>query len=236
MRSPVKSGLLGRAPVHLESYYGYNLGDAKYARAFLGDKSHWLRRLPGGLLHNVISHGLCRLSEYLTSESPIVIAHGFRSPLLEELGEADMYDELRVIIRDHFTTAYFTFSTQMRPQLSQLRVYGTRNALIVDDHQNTLIKVDGTKHKSYLENVVPPAVMASRYVGSAASNIRDFMTHRLNMNAGLRALIQRFYESIAADAPPPIPYREILLTSVIMDEIFTQVNEGSTRVAQSLAH
>jgi predicted dehydrogenase len=235
MRSLVQSGFLGGPPVHLESYYGYNLGDAKYARAFLGDKSHWLRRLPGGLLHNIISHGICRLAEFMTSESPIVIAHGFRSSLLEELGEKEMCDELRVIIRDHFMTAYFTFSTQIRPQMSQLRVYGTRNALVVDDHQNTLIRLGGTKYKSYLENFLPPAVMASQYLGNAASNVRDFVNHRLNMTAGLRALIQRFYQSIAADTPPPIPYREILLTSVIMDEIFAQVSEGSTRLVQSIA-
>ena len=57
MRALVQSGYLGGAPVHMESYYGYDLGDPSYARALLGDKHHWVRRLPGKLLHNIISHG-----------------------------------------------------------------------------------------------------------------------------------------------------------------------------------
>lgn len=226
LRALVKNGFLGGPPVHIESYYGYNLGDPAYARAFLGDKRHWVRRLPGKLLHNIISHGICRIAEFLRSESPTVIAHAFRSSFLESLGETEIHDELRMMIRDGFTTAYFTFSTQMRPQLSQLRVYGTRNALIVDDQQHTLIRLGGTKYKSYLEHFVPPMALASQYVRNAASNIRKFVNHDLNMNAGMKGLIQRFYQSIVTDAPPPIPYREILLTSTIMDEIFAQVSAG----------
>lgn len=52
MRKMIKDGFLGGTPVHLESYYGYDLGDAAYAQAFLGDKKHWVRSLPGQLLHD----------------------------------------------------------------------------------------------------------------------------------------------------------------------------------------
>ena len=36
----------------------------------------------------------------------------------------------------------------------------------------------------------------------------------------MRFLIESFYRSIIEDRPLPIPYREILLTSRIMDSIF----------------
>jgi len=58
----------------MESYYCYDLVDSAYTRMLLGDKKHWVRRLPGGLLHNVISHGIARIAEFLTSESPQVMA------------------------------------------------------------------------------------------------------------------------------------------------------------------
>ena len=74
MRALVESGYLGGPPVHMESYYGYDLGDPSYARALLGDKQHWVRRLPGKLLHNIISHGIARIAEFLTSDDPQVIA------------------------------------------------------------------------------------------------------------------------------------------------------------------
>ena len=46
----------------------------------------------------------------------------------------------------------------------------------------------------------------------------------------MKELIERFYKSIAEQDSPPIPYREIVLTARIMDEIFAQVYAGKKRV------
>ena len=70
--------------MHMESYYCYELADSgAYARALLGDKDHWVRKLPGQLLQNIISHGIARIAEYLPSDGPRVFAHGLMSPMLE---------------------------------------------------------------------------------------------------------------------------------------------------------
>ena len=58
MRQLVREGFLGGKPIHLESYFSYDLGDRSYAGALLGDRQHWVRQLPGQLLHNIISHGI----------------------------------------------------------------------------------------------------------------------------------------------------------------------------------
>ena len=100
MRALVQEGFLGGTPVHMESYYCYELGNSPYASALLGDKSHWVRRLPGKLLQNIISHGIARIAEYLSTDSPQVMAHGFTSPLLRGLGETEIIDELRVMISE----------------------------------------------------------------------------------------------------------------------------------------
>jgi hypothetical protein len=44
------------------------------------------------------------------------------------------------------------------------------------------------------------------------------------MKSGMKCLIESFYRAIAEDTPPPIPYREILLTARIMDTIFAQLD------------
>ncbi|MEA3391846.1 MAG: Gfo/Idh/MocA family oxidoreductase, partial [Candidatus Marinimicrobia bacterium] len=64
MRKLVQDGYLGGPPVHLESLWCYDLGDAVYAKALLSDKHHWARYLPGGLLHNIISHGVSKIAEF----------------------------------------------------------------------------------------------------------------------------------------------------------------------------
>ena len=141
MRDLVRRGYLGDPVVHMESYYGYDLGDAKYAQAFLRDRDHWVRKLPAGLLQNVISHGVARIAEFLRGDNPRVIAHGFVSPHLRMVGGEDALDELRVIIVDeHQTTAYFTFSSQMRPVLHQFRIFGSQNGIVLDEQQQIMVK------------------------------------------------------------------------------------------------
>ena len=226
MRTLVQGGYLGGVPVHMESYYCYELGDSGYVRALLSDRQHWVRRLPGKLLHNIISHGIAKVVEFLTSDSPQVIAHGFVSPLLKRMGETEIVDELRVIIsEEERTTAYFTFSSQMRPALHQLRVFGPKNGFILDQDQETLIKLQGGRLKSYMEKFIPPVNLAQQYLRNFAQNARRFAVRDFHMTAGIHYLIESFYRSITHDTPVPLPYREILLTAKIMDDIFAQLDE-----------
>ncbi len=74
MRRLVKNGYLGGKPLHLESRYCYDFGNESYAKALLGDKEHWVRKLHGSLLQNIISHGISKIAEFLTGDNPIVIA------------------------------------------------------------------------------------------------------------------------------------------------------------------
>ncbi|MGA1871809.1 MAG: Gfo/Idh/MocA family protein [bacterium] len=225
MRKLIRKGFLGGAPVHMESYHCYNLGDQGYAKAFLGDKSHWVRALPGKLLHNIISHGISKIAEFLICDSPNVIAYGVSSPLLKRIDETDIIDELRVIISDNNrTTAYFTFSSQMSPALHQFRVYGPKNSLIVDDDHQTLIKISGSKYKIHLNYFIPPLIYAKQYLANAKYNITQFLKRDFHMEASMKFLIEAFYRSIVNDMPLPISYREIILTSKIMDAIFEQIN------------
>jgi predicted dehydrogenase len=223
LRSVVDSGYLGGTPLHMESYYCYDLGDPSYARALLGDNRHWVRRLPGKLLQNIISHGIARISEFLVTDEPQVIAHGFVSSLLQSIGETDIVDELRVIIQDNQTTAYFTFSSQMRPCTHEFRIYGSKNGLILDQDHEVLLKLRGKKFKSYADMFVPPVLFAKQHLGNAASNARLFLKRDFQMDAGMRFLITSFYDAICDKGPIPIPYSEILRTSKIMDSIFEQI-------------
>jgi hypothetical protein len=192
--------------------------------------------LPGKLLHNIISHGIARIAEFLTSESPTVIAYGCTSPLLRSMGENELIDELRVVISDEErTTAYFTFSSHMRPPLHQFRAYGPKNGLILDQDQETLIKVRGTRYKSYAEKFVPPLSIAIQHLGNLATNLRTFMARDFHMKSGMKYLAESFYRSIVEGTPDPIPYREILLTARIMDAIFAQLDMQQGRAATEIA-
>lgn len=232
MRSLVAAGYLGGPPVHLESYYCYDLGDPAYARALLGDPYHWVRALPGALLQNTISHGISKIAEFLPSPRPQVFAYGFTSATLQSIGEYRIIDELRTIIHDGPTTAYFTFSSQMRPSLHQLRIYGPKNGLVLDEQQQTLIRLRGQRYKSYLEKFLPPYQFARQYAANVARNVRLFARNDFHEGHGMRKLIDAFYHSVRSGGPIPIPYPEILRTARIMDDIFDQLADRGPSLAE----
>jgi predicted dehydrogenase len=226
MRDLIRTGFLGGPPVHMESIYCYDLSDTGYAQAVLRDGEHWARKLPGSLLHNIISHGISKIAEFLPGDTPFVVAHSFTSPFLKKSGQGDLIDEVRVMIQgDDATTAYFTFSSQIRPPLHQFRLYGPSNSLIVDDNHQTVIQIRNTEYKSYARYFVPPLDYAKQYMGNLSGNVSRFLRRdfHLPFDAGLKRLIESFYQAVLGRADVPLPYREILLTSRIMDEIFGQM-------------
>ncbi len=225
MRRLVAEGFLGGPPAHLESHFSYDLGDLTYVGPMLGNPRHWVRQLPGQLLHNVISHGIARLSEFLDDSLTTVVATASQSPRLRRLGGDDVLDELRVLIRDaRGTTAFFCFSTSIGPGLNRFRVCGPANSLLVDISSGSLIRNRRHQDKSYLTYFAPPLRSAREHLRNARVNLANFLSQRLHQDFGMKELIERFYQSIRRAAPPPIPYREIVLTARIMDEIFRQIS------------
>jgi len=236
MRRLVENGFLGAKPIHLESFFSYDLGEETYARALLGSRNHWVRQLPGQLLHNLLSHGIAKLAEFLDDDLTEIEVFADQSPLLRELGEQEIVDELRVLIRDKAgTSAFYCFSTQIKG-LNELRAHGPSGSIVVDHSSGSLIRKPNRSYKSYLTYFIPPLVSAREHFRNAGMNIINFGRRKLYQDFGMKELIERFYNSIRSNNPPPIPYREILLTARIMDEIFGRIyparvkkSEGSDR-------
>jgi len=224
MRQWVRNGFLGGKPLHLESHFPYSLADVTYIGPVLGSKNHWVRKLPGQLLHNILSHPIAKLAEFLDDELDEITARAYQSPRLRELGGQEILDELRVMIRDRSgTTAYLCFSTQIRPGINQFRIFGPNNSMLVDHGSGCVVCHSNRPNKSYLAFFLPPFHMAREHFRCGCRNIKGFLTRRLHQDSGMKELIERLYASILADGPPPLPYREILLTARIMDQIFAQI-------------
>src|SRR5438034_8245430 len=174
MRRLAKTGFLGGKPVHLESYWSYDLGDISYVGPVLGNPAHWVRRLPGQLFHNIISHGLAKLAEFLDDELTEIIVTAHQSSQLRLLGAKEVLDELRVLIRDKSdTTAFFCFSTQIK-NLNQLRIYGPSGSMIADIITGSLTRRGNRSYKSYLTYFIPPLKSAGEHLRNASRNSANF--------------------------------------------------------------
>jgi predicted dehydrogenase len=229
MRQLLAQGFLGGKPVHLESHFSYDLGNATYASALLGNRQHWVRQLPGQLLHNIISHGIAKLAEFLDDDLIEIIGTAHQSEQLRNLEAPEVLDELRVLIRDKSgTTAFFCFSSQIKG-LNELRIYGPANSVTVDIVTGSLTRKQSRAYKSYLTYFVPPLKNAREHLRNATCNVINFLRRRRYQDFGMKELIERFYNSIRLRAEPPIPYREIILTARIMDEIFSQIYRDKGR-------
>lgn len=223
MRRLIASNFIGGKPVHIESYWAYDLSDVSYVGPILSSETHWVRQLPGQLLQNLISHGIARLAEFLDDELADVIAIAHQSPELRSFGGNEVLDELRVLIRNKSgATAFFSFSTQISG-LNQLRIYGPAGSITADITTGTVVRSPSRSYKSYLTYWIPPLRNAREHFRNARHNMVNFIRQRLHQDFGMKELIGRFYNSIRLNGPPPIPYREIILTARIMDEIFAQI-------------
>jgi predicted dehydrogenase len=229
MRQLLEQGFLGGKPVHLESHFSYDLSDTTYVGALLGNRQHWVRQLPGQLLHNIISHGIAKLAEFLDDDLIEIVGTARQSEQLRNLGAPEVLDELRVLIRDKSgTTAFFCFSTQVKG-LNQLRIYGPTGSITADIVAGTVVRTSNRSYKSYLTYFIPPLRNAREHFQNASRNVANFARRRLYQDFGMKELIERFYNSIRVAGPLPIPYREIILTARIMDEIFAQVYGSRSR-------
>ncbi len=226
LRELVKEGVIGD-PVHVESFYGYNLA-GPFGRAILGDGSHWVHRLPGKLLQNNIDHLLNKVAEFITDERPRIQVHGEVRRTIRFGDVRDtMPDELRLMILGESVSAYATFSSHIKPAAHFLRLYGTRNIAHADFVARTVTLEREPTLPSALGRLLPAFDMGRQYRREGWKNVRRFLRSDFHFFAGMHTLIARFYDSILNDAPPPIPHRDIARIGWMMDEIFRQL-ESST--------
>jgi predicted dehydrogenase len=222
LRRLYQTGVLG-TPVHLESFYGYDLA-GEYGTALKRDPNHWVLRMPGKLFQNVLDHVLNKITPFLDDDEPLIQAIAYCGDAAqEESRSGQLLDELRVTLRGRQTSAYATFSSHARPVGHTLRVYGTKNTAHVDFASRSLVLERKQTFPSALGRLIPPFLVAKDHLRQGLRNANRFRHARFHYFDGMRQLLGEFYLSIERDTPPPIAYSEILRVSAMMEKIFEQV-------------
>lgn len=230
LRKLVRDGFLGGPPVHAECIQCYSHDDPTYGKAVLGDPHHWVRRLPGSLLHNLVSHGVAKIAEFLEGDSPELLSISFSSPYLVEHDHGDIVDEVRAVLRDERgMTAFFLFTTQFGVGLNELRLFGRAGNLALDNSYRTVVRVRPSMYKSYLRYFLEPLVQARESAHNSVVSMRQFARKEFQMDFGMRKLMELFYRAIREGGADPIPGSEILRTARIMDAIFSQMPAGAAK-------
>ncbi len=227
MREMIAEGLLGE-PVHIESFLGYALS-GQFASAVFADRQHWVHRLPGKLIYNVIDHLLNKVAEFVTDQVTIYARAWERDT--DRHPTCSMPDELRLMLFDADVSAFATFTSHAQPLAHFLNVYGTKNSARLDFETGT-ITVGST-------SALPgPFGRLSRTFGQGcqcfrqgAKNAIRFVRSEYHTLAGLNFLINAFYESIRQDAAVPIPYQDMLKVAAMTEDVFAQLGKDPARLA-----
>lgn len=202
---------------HVESVLGYPIS-GQFGAQVTADPQHWVRRLPGGLFQNTISHPLYRIADLLTDERPLIDARWrYRDPF-------DFPTEFTADLQGTAVTGSLTFHTQITAQ-RVTRIYGTRGGFDVD-FDTQIIRRHGSASLpgafAKLEASFRQWREATRNFGR---NILRFARSDIHYFAGMRRLFEQFYQSILINGPDPIAPHEIIRVTRWMDEMFEQCRE-----------
>ena len=222
----VLAGGLGQI-VHAEVWMSYDPANP-YGAVMLGDSSHWVHLLPGGIPHNVISHPLYLILNVLRDECPAVVAKGLRMRQ-ESYGDVRdrFHDELRVMILGKESTGSLMLSCRARPEQLRLVLQGTRGQADANLYARTV-------HYRERHGVSTP-ISKVRWVyedtqlalGELYGQLRRFTSGHLDYFAGLRELIRRFYLAVEGRGAMPVCVEDARRVTAIIDDIFRQSKTDS---------
>jgi predicted dehydrogenase len=226
LRDACDNGELGEI-VHVDTLMGYNLA-GPFGSMMLGDPTHWVHRLPGGLAQNNISHPLSLLLPFLPDDRPALTVERLRWRS-ERFGDIrDRFaDELRVTLLGERTTAALTFSCRMRPVQLFVTVYGSKAQATASIDGRTFRVVRGAE----LPGPFARVQWAYREHQESRRELRrhaaSLVRARLHYFEGLKTLIERFYLAVDGRAAMPLPMSEAVRTARLMDAIFSNDTDRS---------
>jgi predicted dehydrogenase len=227
MRQLIADGVLGD-PVHVESFLGYALS-GPFGSCVFADSEHWVHRLPGKLVHNVIDHILNKVAEFV-SDRASVHARAWQ----RESGRypaCSMPDELRLMLVDANTSAFATFTSHAQPLGHFLNVYGTRNTARLDFDLGTIVVASTSALPGALGRLSRTFGDGFQCLRQGRRNVIRFARGEYHALAGLNFLINAFYDSIRQDTAVPISYADMLKVAAMTDAVFAQLSAEQSFVA-----
>jgi predicted dehydrogenase len=201
-----RSGRVGDA-VNVDVSYGGVMGaSGPYTDS---DVVHFAHRLPGGALHNFISHPLSMALPFIDGRTgAMAVRHRLDGSFASD-------DELRALISGQRTCAVLTVSRHASPPCLKLEVQGTRGSLTADLYTGQMsVSADGSViargAREGLAGLRAGATMTARKLAG-----------RQDSYAGLGTLIDRFYDAVSGDGPPPVTVAEMDAVNGAIRDLFS---------------
>lgn len=220
-QSVIRSGVLGDI-VHIDSIQGFDMS-GPFGSAIGSDKSHWVRKLPGGIFQNTISHPLYKVTDCLPDWMPKVRAYSFtRDP------QFGIPTELRVEMESQGISARLHVSSSSRPVERYVRIHGSEQSIEVDFNGQTIKMIRPISARGPFVLIQVPLRQLGSSASQLAGSIWRFVRNDIHYSAGMNTLFRQFYSSIRGAGENPIGVSEIMRVTQIMDNIFVACSDEKT--------
>lgn len=215
----IEAGEIGDVQ-HIDSVLAYPM-NGPFGAQVIANPDHWVRRLPGGLFQNTISHPLYRITEFLSDADVEIQATWF-----SRHKHIPFPTELRAHLRGESVTGSLLFTSSTRPCHRLARLYGTNGTLEVDLNSQ-LIRVDRVdRYPGAFAKIEVPWRHVRESTRNLARNVRRFWNGELHYFDGMKEMFLRFYEAILEGTESPISHDEMIRVTGIMDRIFNECRKG----------
>jgi predicted dehydrogenase/nucleoside-diphosphate-sugar epimerase len=208
-RSLIESGELGRL-VYVESQLAQTLDmpELKEARGL-----HWSYQLPGGVLHNYITHPLYLALYFVGTPRDIKVSPRSLGALPQGLT-----DHLDVHLEGERISAHVVLSHTMNSQPSYfVNLFCEKGVVWVNFDTSTMLVTRSSWLPRSVDRATSNFRQAAQLSSSAVRNIYDFLRGKLVPYQGLQTLIPQFYASVREGSTPPIS-SELALTVARAEE------------------
>jgi predicted dehydrogenase len=101
-------------------------------------------------------------------------------------------------------TGFLTISTNARPHLNTLKLYGTRMTVEANLNNMTLLVRREYDVPKVVAKPLPNLDDGRQLLAQTARNTLDFLRGRVRYYPGMGTLIARFYDAVRTGAAPPV--------------------------------
>jgi nucleoside-diphosphate-sugar epimerase/predicted dehydrogenase len=206
----VQSGQFGRV-IHVEAHKLISLADLNSQSVRESQGVHWSYELPGGVLHNHISHPLYLVLYFAGTPAEIAVV----TKSTGTLGHA-LTDHISVQFAGEKCSGSLLMSVTQRGGGSDVRIY-CEDATIHVDFDTRVLLVSRRQSARITARAASTFSSAGSMVSQTAANAMKFARGQLRTHAGLNLLVKGFYQSLQQFSAPPIS-RELTLAVAKVEE------------------
>jgi len=205
------------------------LYDARRNPALLEDGaeySHWVYRLNGGLLQDLMPHMAALVFEFLPAIEDVKFI-SLNKGVLPRAWD----DEIRVLVRSNALIGYINISLSEKPDTISLVLKGKQGILSANLFNGIVNLQTKTSLPRAVDRGLSGFKLGFQNLSGAVANIYKFATGGIDKSGGIERMIGRFYESVRHGTEPPVSTDKSLCVVDLMNRVWPTPSEQARQLS-----